>query len=109
MAFFAPCVQFYIFGLVTPVHLSHFKPCIVAACATHFKGFIHRGLCEASVFVIPKLEVVRNPPGGSLVPLDGKNVMVVPDFYLITLFPTPSPISPHHRISDLFRGILCVY
>jgi hypothetical protein len=81
----------------------------VTASATHFKGFFDSRYLQATILFIPVLEVIRNPTGGRLVPLEWENVMVISNLDLIALFPAPSPISPHYVINDLFRRVLCIY
>jgi hypothetical protein len=105
MAFFTSDVELDIFGFVSSVNLLQHEPGIMAACAAHFKRFFYRRYLQTAIFFVPVLEVVGNPSRGSLVPLKGEDIMVVPDLDLIALFPPPSPICPYHIISDLLGRV----
>jgi hypothetical protein len=105
MAFFTSDIELHISGFVSPVNLLQLKPCIVAARAAHFEGFLHSGLFETAVLIVPILQVIGNPPGGRLVPLERENVMLIPNPDLIALLPAPPPISPDHIVGGLFRRV----
>ena len=109
MAFFTSNIELHIFGFVSPVNLLQLEPRIMAARAAHFEGFLHRRLFKTAIHIVPILQVIRNPAGGRLVPLEWENVMVISNLDLIALFPAPSAVSPHYAINDLFRRVLCIY
>jgi hypothetical protein len=109
MAFLASDIELDVFGFVSSFNLFQFEAGIMAACATHFKGFFNGRYLQASIFFVPVLKVIGDPSRGGLVPLKGEDIMIVPDFDLIPLFPAPSPIGPHHVISDLFRRVFRIY
>jgi hypothetical protein len=108
VTFFASDIELHIFRFIPSISLLQLESGIVAAGTAHFKGFFWRRFLQATIFFVPVLEVVRNPSRGSLVPLEGEDIVIVPDLDLIALFPSPSPISPHHDISGLFRRVFCI-
>jgi hypothetical protein len=109
MAFLASDIELDVFGFVSSFNLFQFEAGIMATCATHFKGFFYGRCLQASIFFVPVLKVVGNPSRGGLVPLKGEDIMIVPNFDLIALFPAPSPISPHDVVSDLLGRVSCIH
>jgi hypothetical protein len=109
MAFFTSDIELHIFGFISPVNFLKLEPSIMAACTAHIKGFLYRGFFETPILMIPILQIIGNLPRGRLVPLEWENVMVISNLDLIALFPTPSPISPHYVINDLFRRVHYIY
>jgi hypothetical protein len=81
----------------------------MTASTAHLKGFFYRRRLQTAIFDVPVLEVVRNPSRGSLVPLEREDIVVISDLDLIALFPSPSPISPHHGISGFLRRVFRIY
>jgi len=108
MAFFTSNIELHISGFVSPINLLQLEPCIMAARAAHFEGFLHRRLFETAVLIVPILQVIGNPAGSRLVPLERENVMMISNPDLIALLPAPSPIRPHHIIGGLFRRVFCI-
>jgi hypothetical protein len=81
----------------------------MASGTAHFEGFFNSGYLQATILSIPVLEVIGNPSGSCLVPLEGENVMMISDLDLVALFPAPSSISPHHIVRNLFGGVFCIH
>jgi hypothetical protein len=109
MTFFAPDIELHIFRFVAFVDLFQFKSGIMTTGTAHFKGLFCRRFLESTILFVPVLEIIRNPPRGGLVPLEGKDKVIVADLDLIALFPSPPPISSHDGISDLFGRVLCIH
>jgi hypothetical protein len=65
MAFFTADIELDIFGFVSFINLLQLEPGIMAACIAHFKRFFYSRCLQATVFFVPVLEVVRNPPVAS--------------------------------------------
>jgi hypothetical protein len=109
MAFFTSNIELHIFGFISPIHFFQFEPCVMATRTAHIKRFLHGRLFESSVLVVPILEIIGNPTGSGLVPLDWENVITISNLNLIPLFPTPSPESPRYVVSDLLGKVFCIH